>query len=148
MLSVEVRQGVTMRRCRLFWLTNSVLVYEPKCGGRGRGELRGLSHWVQKYTEAQINFVDLTPDLTYEIQYTQVFIRQGLTESQCFVTDNFVHKKLGHPVSSPHPPFNDITVFPEPENGWPGPGYNNERKCLTAWLPDCPPRPSSVHISS
>jgi hypothetical protein len=24
------------------WLTNSALVYEPKCGGRG-GELRGLS---------------------------------------------------------------------------------------------------------
>ncbi len=23
------------KRCRLSWLTNSVLVYEPKCGGRG-----------------------------------------------------------------------------------------------------------------
>jgi hypothetical protein len=23
--------------CRLFWLTNSALVYEPKCGGRGGG---------------------------------------------------------------------------------------------------------------
>jgi hypothetical protein len=30
--------GVT-KRCRLSWLTNSALVYEPKCGGRG--ELRG-----------------------------------------------------------------------------------------------------------
>ncbi len=29
-------------RCRLAWLTNSALLYEPKCGGR-RGELRGLS---------------------------------------------------------------------------------------------------------
>jgi hypothetical protein len=28
-------QGVT-ERCRLSWLTNSVLVYEPKSGGRGR----------------------------------------------------------------------------------------------------------------
>ncbi len=28
-------QGVTKRR-RLFWLTNSVLVCEPKRGGRGR----------------------------------------------------------------------------------------------------------------
>jgi hypothetical protein len=28
-------QGVT-KRCRLSWLTNSALVYEPKCGGRGR----------------------------------------------------------------------------------------------------------------
>ncbi len=27
-------QGVT-KRCRLSWLTNSALVYEPKCGGRG-----------------------------------------------------------------------------------------------------------------
>jgi SLIT-ROBO Rho GTPase activating protein len=32
-------RGVT-KRCRLSWLTNSALVYEPKCGG---GELRGLS---------------------------------------------------------------------------------------------------------
>ncbi len=29
-------QGVT-KRCRLFWLTNSALVYDPKCGGGGRG---------------------------------------------------------------------------------------------------------------
>ncbi len=28
------QEGVT-KRCRLSWLTNSVLVYEPKCGGRG-----------------------------------------------------------------------------------------------------------------
>jgi hypothetical protein len=27
-------QGVT-KRCRLSWLTNSALVYEPKCGGKG-----------------------------------------------------------------------------------------------------------------
>ncbi len=27
-------QGVT-QRCRLSWLTNSALVYEPKCGGKG-----------------------------------------------------------------------------------------------------------------
>jgi hypothetical protein len=31
---VLVNQGVT-KRCRLSWLTNSALVYEPKCGGRG-----------------------------------------------------------------------------------------------------------------
>jgi hypothetical protein len=29
-------QGVT-KRCRLSWLTNNALVYEPKCGGRGGG---------------------------------------------------------------------------------------------------------------
>ncbi len=34
-------QGVP-KRCRLSWLINSALVYEPKCGG-----LRGLSQWVQ-----------------------------------------------------------------------------------------------------
>jgi hypothetical protein len=27
-------QGVT-KKCRLSWLTNSALVYEPKCGGGG-----------------------------------------------------------------------------------------------------------------
>ncbi len=49
------------KRCRLSWLTNSALVYEPKCGG---GELRGLSEWVQLCTGAQINVGDLTPYLT------------------------------------------------------------------------------------
>ncbi len=29
-------QGVT-KRCRLSWLTNSALIYEPKCGGSGGG---------------------------------------------------------------------------------------------------------------
>jgi hypothetical protein len=29
-------QGIT-QRCRLSWLTNSALVYEPKCGGGGEG---------------------------------------------------------------------------------------------------------------
>jgi hypothetical protein len=43
--TIRHHQGVT-RRCRLSWLTNSALIYEPKCGGRG-GELRGLSQWVQ-----------------------------------------------------------------------------------------------------
>jgi hypothetical protein len=44
-------------------LTNSALVYEPKCGGSG--ELRGLSQRVQLYTGAQINTGDLSPYLTY-----------------------------------------------------------------------------------
>ena len=35
-----VYQGVT-KRCRLSWLTNSVLVYEPNCGG-GLHAMRGL----------------------------------------------------------------------------------------------------------
>ncbi len=46
-------------RCRLSWLTNSVLVYEPKREGRG-GEVRGFSQWVQLYKVSQINFGDLT----------------------------------------------------------------------------------------
>ncbi len=33
------------KRCRLSWLINSALVYEPKCGGMGG--LRGLIQWVQ-----------------------------------------------------------------------------------------------------
>ncbi len=48
------KQGITMR-CRLSRLTNSSLVYEPKCGERGGGALWGLSQWVQLYTWAQIN---------------------------------------------------------------------------------------------
>ncbi len=59
---ITFTQGFT-KRCRLSWLTNSALVYEPKSGGEG--ELRGLSQWVQLYTGAQINFRDQTPYLTY-----------------------------------------------------------------------------------
>jgi hypothetical protein len=33
-------QGIT-KRCRLSWLTNSALVYEPKCGGMGGGGVAG-----------------------------------------------------------------------------------------------------------
>jgi hypothetical protein len=50
---------------RLSWLTNSSLVYEPKCGGGG-GWVAGsqpLSTAVLR-TGAQINFVDLTPYLS------------------------------------------------------------------------------------
>jgi len=39
---------VVTKRCRLSWLTNSPLVYEPKC--LGRGWLRCLSQWVQLCT--------------------------------------------------------------------------------------------------
>ncbi len=58
----NAKPGAT-KRCLLSWLTNSALLYEPKCGGGG--ELRGLSQWVQLYTRAQINFRDLTPIWTY-----------------------------------------------------------------------------------
>jgi hypothetical protein len=61
-------KGVT-NICRLSWPTNSALVYEPKCGGRGRG--RGEEFQSQPlsaavlYTGDQINFGDLIPHLTY-----------------------------------------------------------------------------------
>jgi hypothetical protein len=48
--TVCYEQGVT-KRYRLSLLTNSALVYEPKCGGRR--ELRGVSQCVQLYTGAQ-----------------------------------------------------------------------------------------------
>ncbi len=69
-----MNQGVT-KRCHLSWLTNSTLVYEPKCGGRGG--LRGLSQWVQLCANAhgaQINFGDLTP-YTYERKPSSSFRR-------------------------------------------------------------------------
>jgi hypothetical protein len=56
--------GVT-KRCRLSWLTNSALVYEPKCGGRGWGVAGALAN-EYSCAGAQINFGDLTPYLTYE----------------------------------------------------------------------------------
>jgi hypothetical protein len=52
-------QGAT-KRCRLIWLTNSALEYEPKFEGRGvSAKEYSCAHG------AQINFGDLTPYLTY-----------------------------------------------------------------------------------
>ncbi len=56
-------QGGVTKRCRLSWLTNSAIVYEPKCGGVGLG--CGVS--ANEYSCAhrpQIKFGDLTPYLT------------------------------------------------------------------------------------
>ncbi len=47
-LYLPTASGV-IKRCRLSWLTNRALVYEPKAGGGGGG-LRGLSQWVQLCT--------------------------------------------------------------------------------------------------
>ncbi len=55
-------RGIT-KRCRLSWMTNSALVYEPKCGGGvGYGALANEHSCAHG---AQINFGDLTPYLTY-----------------------------------------------------------------------------------
>jgi hypothetical protein len=56
-------QQVT-KRCRLYWLTNSALVYEPKCGGMGGGVRVSAIEYSCAHG-AQINFGDLTPYLTY-----------------------------------------------------------------------------------
>jgi hypothetical protein len=49
------------KSCRLSWLTNSALVYEPKCGGSC-----GVSANEHSCAHgAQINFGDLTPYSTY-----------------------------------------------------------------------------------
>jgi hypothetical protein len=40
-------QGVT-KRCRLSWLTNSAIVYEPKCGGGGCGGSQPMSTAVHR----------------------------------------------------------------------------------------------------
>ncbi len=49
------------KRCRLSWLTNSVLAYEPNCGGRGgvagSQPMSTAVHMAPKY----VNFGDLTP---------------------------------------------------------------------------------------
>ncbi len=60
------RQGVQRDVVYLGWSI------APSCksrnaGGGMSGKLRGLSHWVQLYTGAQINFGDLTQYLTYSL---------------------------------------------------------------------------------
>ncbi len=65
-----VNRGVT-KICRLSWLTNSALEYEPKCGGGGRvAGSQPMSTAVHSAHGVQINFGDLTPYLTYGINYT------------------------------------------------------------------------------
>jgi hypothetical protein len=46
-MPVYVNQGVTIKR-RLSWLTNSALVYEPKCGGGGVAGSQTMSTAVHK----------------------------------------------------------------------------------------------------
>jgi hypothetical protein len=61
---------------RLSSLTNSALVYEPKCGGRG--QLRGsqtMSTLV--YTGAQIYFGNLTPHVTFDWSCWSQFSKLG-----------------------------------------------------------------------
>ncbi len=66
---LPIGQGLT-ERCRLSWLTNSALIYEPKCEGEGGGGVAGpqpMSTTSSCAHGAQINFGDLTPYLTYAV---------------------------------------------------------------------------------
>jgi hypothetical protein len=57
LIAMAGNQGGT-KRLRLSWLTNSALVYEPKCGGGGRCGA-GSQPMRTVYTGAKINFGDL-----------------------------------------------------------------------------------------
>jgi hypothetical protein len=46
-------QGIT-KRCRLSWRTNSALVYEPKCGGRGG--VVGSQLWCTRNKQPKFRF--------------------------------------------------------------------------------------------
>jgi hypothetical protein len=59
-LCVALHHGVT-KRCRLSWLTNSALVYEPKC--RGVGGVAGS----QPMSTAAYTVGVLTPYLTFAL---------------------------------------------------------------------------------
>ncbi len=61
---ISVYQGIT-RRCRLSFLTNSALVYEPKCGGGENCEVPANEYSCTH--GAQINFGNLTQYLTYAV---------------------------------------------------------------------------------
>ncbi len=68
-------KGIT-KRCCLSWLTNSALVYEPKCWGSGGGGSFGVSLSANEYSyahDAQINFGDLTPYLTYGVIVCDIY---------------------------------------------------------------------------
>ncbi len=76
----SLMQGIT-KGCRPFWLTNSALIYEPKCGGCGVSAIEyNCAHG------AQINFGDLTPylftpwfDVFRKPEYRQVVGSLGTT---------------------------------------------------------------------
>jgi hypothetical protein len=71
-------QGVT-KRCRLSWLTNSALIFEPKCARRGRGCRVSANEYSYSCAHgAQINFGDLTPYLTYAITCMERYWNQKM----------------------------------------------------------------------
>ncbi len=65
-MQLRLTQGVTTKRCRLSWLTNSALAYEPKCGGR-----EGVAG-----SQPMSTAVHMEPKLTLEIS---TYLTHGLT---------------------------------------------------------------------
>ncbi len=65
-------QGV-IKRCRLSWLTNSALVYETKCGGRGCGCGVSANEYSCTYTQTSNKLWRSTvaPYLTFAGQHTE-----------------------------------------------------------------------------
>ncbi len=98
-------RGVT-RRCRLSWLTNSALVCEPKCWGRGDGCGVSANEYIQLYTGAQINFGDRTSYLTYGPSCEKIK-KQRRPAMSSSLTHLSSHKK----VFSPHVPLHGVICF-------------------------------------
>jgi hypothetical protein len=95
-------QGVT-KRCRLSWLTNSALVYEPKRGGRGGESCESCGVSANEYScahGAQINFRDLTPYLTYGLEEVAEKLYLCNFFSVCTV-DNCLHGAGGERAGGP-----------------------------------------------
>ncbi len=67
------------KRCCLSWLTNSALVYEPMCEGRGVAGSQPMSTAVRA-RGVQINFGDLTPYLIYAFKGSRARIRKPFQE--------------------------------------------------------------------
>jgi hypothetical protein len=82
---ISYNQGV-INRCLLSWLTNSPLVYEPKCGGvEGLG---GLGHPSCAH-RAQIYFGDLPPYLTYAYNFRNKTYKLIIKNLDAFLYVNF-----------------------------------------------------------
>jgi hypothetical protein len=66
-LSYTLHIRGVIKRCRLFWLTNRALVFEPKFGEE-EGGVAACGDSAKEYScthGAQINFGDVTTYLTY-----------------------------------------------------------------------------------
>jgi hypothetical protein len=99
-------RGVT-KRCRLFWLTYSALVYEPKCGGGGGGRT-GCGFSANVYGCAlgvQIYSGYLTPNLTYVCSPTDVLEKVLIRISRVRSFKRFLSQNIGlrrvEPLISP-----------------------------------------------